>query len=60
LAQEVAVLVIAGWILIQKPACIPTEFWWETLKDKHHLQCPGVSGRMILKKSVEKEKVWTY
>jgi len=50
----VALLVVAGWILVQNPACIPTGFWWENLKERHHLQYPGVGGRIVLKKLVER------
>ena len=26
-----------------------TEFWWEELRERHHLEDLGVDGRMIIK-----------
>jgi hypothetical protein len=28
---------------------IHTEFWWENLRERNHLENPGVDGRIILR-----------
>ena len=38
-----------------------TGFWWENLRERDHLEEPGVGGRIILKYIFEKwdERAWT-
>jgi len=28
---------------------VHTEFWWETLRERNHLEHPGIDGRIILR-----------
>jgi len=35
-----------------------TGFWWENLRERDHLEDPGVDGRIIIKLDMQKWRMW--
>ena len=35
-------------------------FWWETLRERDHMEDPGIDGRIILRCIFRKWDVWTW
>jgi hypothetical protein len=33
---------------------VHTEFWWRNVREEGHLKDPGVDGRIILKRTLER------
>jgi hypothetical protein len=39
---------------------VDTGFWWENLREKHHLEEPGLDGKVILRWIIRKWDVGTW
>jgi hypothetical protein len=47
-------MTLAGHMACMEGEKMHTEFWWENLKERHHLQDLGIDGRILLKQIFKK------